>query len=66
MEGLAVFDANKLAVMAGQQIHPVVEFVDGEKYALLAFAFSRAKLRAIGEDGLAAMKVGGMPSKEVA
>jgi len=46
-----------LAVVAGEKIHAMVEFVDGQEYALLAFAFSGAELGAVGEDGFAALRV---------
>ena len=56
-EGLAVFGADKLAVVAGQEIHAVVELIDRQEDALLAFALGGAELGAIGEDGFAALRV---------
>lgn len=53
-EGLAVFYADELAVVAGEEFHAAVEFVDGEENALLAFAFGGAELGAVGEDGAVA------------
>jgi len=47
-EGFAVLDANELAVMAGEEVHAVVELVDGQEDALLAFAFGGAELGAVG------------------
>src|SRR5258708_14189749 len=54
-EGFAVFCADKLAVVAGQEIHAVVELIDGQEDAVLAFALGRAELGAIGEDSFSAL-----------
>jgi hypothetical protein len=56
-ERLAVFGADELAVVASQQIHAVIKFVDREEDALLAFAFGGAKLGAVGEDGFATLRI---------
>jgi hypothetical protein len=56
-EGFAIFNVDEGAVGAGEQVHAVVEFVDGEKNALFAFAFGGTELGAIGEDGFAALGV---------
>ncbi len=47
----AVFYADELAVMPGEEFHAVVEFIDGEEDALLALALGGAELRAVGKDG---------------
>ena len=46
-----------LTVVAGEQVHAMVELVDGQEDALLALTFGGTKLRAVGEDGLAALRV---------
>src|SRR5258708_17745577 len=56
-EGLAVFCADKLAVVAGQEVHAVVELIDGQEDALLAFALGGGELGAIGEDSFSALRV---------
>jgi len=44
-------------VVAGQEVHAVVELIDGQEDALFAFALGRAELGAIGEDGFSALRV---------
>jgi len=56
-EGFTVFGADELAMVAGEQVHAMVELVDGQEYALLALAFGRTELGAVGEDGFAALSV---------
>ena len=56
-EGFAILDADELAVVAGEEVHAVVELVDGQEDALLAFAFGGTELGAVGEDRFAALRV---------
>src|ERR1700739_272176 len=56
-EGLSVFGTDELAVVAGEQVHAVVELVDGQEYALFAFAFGGAELGAVSEYGFASLRV---------
>src|ERR1700741_2677507 len=56
-EGASVFGTDELAVVAGEQVHAVVELVDGQEYALFAFAFGGAELGAVSEYGFASLRV---------
>lgn len=56
-ERLAVLHADELAVVPGEQVHAVIEFIDRQEYPLFAFAFRGAELRAVGKDSFAALRV---------